>query len=58
MIATHSPILMAFPGASIVEFSDDGLQSVSFDEVAVVQLWRQYLAQPESFLRHLLADDD
>jgi predicted ATPase len=58
VIATHSPILMAMPGASIVEFTSDGLASVAYDDVAVVQLWRQYLDEPQSFLRHLLSDDN
>jgi predicted ATPase len=56
IIATHSPVLMAFPGATIVEFDSDGPHTVAYDQVLAVELWRRFLADPTSFLRHLLED--
>ena len=53
VIATHSPMLMAYPGAHIFEFDDDGAHPVSFDEVSVVGLWRSFLEGPDRYFRHL-----
>jgi predicted ATPase len=56
VIATHSPILMAFPGATIYECTPDGLRSVAYDDLEHVRLTRSFLEDPERFLRHLLAE--
>jgi predicted ATPase len=53
ILATHSPLLMAFPGALLYELDDSGLTARSYDELAVVGLWRNFLEAPERFLRHL-----
>jgi predicted ATPase len=53
IVATHSPLLMAFPGALIYELDDDGLAERAYDELAVVGLWRNFLDSPRRFLRHL-----
>lgn len=53
VIATHSPILMAFPGAEIISFDSSPLQRVRFDELEHVKLTRDFLANPDSFLQHL-----
>ena len=57
ILATHSPILMAFPGATIVELDEDGAHVRQYDDVLAVQLWRRFLDDPPSLLRHLLDDD-
>jgi predicted ATPase len=53
IIATHSPVLMAFPGATIVSFDAHPLRPVAYDEVEYVQLTRDFLRNPAAFLRHL-----
>jgi predicted ATPase len=53
VIATHSPILLAFPGAAIWSFDGDGITSVRYEDLEHVQLTRDFLANPEAFLRHL-----
>jgi len=53
IIATHSPILMAFPGASILSFDRAPVAEVAYDEVEHVSLTRDFLSDPEAFLRHL-----
>ncbi len=53
IIATHSPILMAFPGATILSFDKATVQRVSYDELAHVTLTRAFLNDPEQFLRQL-----
>jgi predicted ATPase len=57
VLATHSPVLMAFPGATIYLLDDTGTHRVKYDDLQVVQLWRSFLSQPDQFLRYLLSDD-
>jgi predicted ATPase len=56
VIATHSPILMAFPGATIYECTEEGLQRVAYDDIDHVRLTRSFLEDPQRFLHHLLDD--
>lgn len=54
VIATHSPLLLAFPGARILLCDEDGLREVAYDEAPPVTLTRRVLADPASVLRTLL----
>jgi predicted ATPase len=58
VVATHSPILLGYPGATILELSDDGIRTVAYDETQQVELTRSFLDDPQRFLRHLLSDDE
>lgn len=53
IIATHSPILMAYPNAFIYEVSDSGMAKVPLEETDHYTLTKSFLNNPESFLRHL-----
>jgi predicted ATPase len=53
IVATHSPILMAYPGATIYSFNDGAIRAVPYDEMEHVTLTRAFLNDPEQFLRHL-----
>jgi len=53
VIATHSPILMALPGAVILLLENGEIRDVAWEEVEHVSLTRSFLANPDSFLRHL-----
>ncbi len=53
IIATHSPILLAFPGAVILSFDGDTIAQVAYEDLDHVRLTRDFLADPEAFLRHL-----
>jgi predicted ATPase len=57
VVATHSPILLGYPEATILELSEDGIRSVGYEETEQVELTRSFLENPGRFLRHLLADD-
>jgi predicted ATPase len=56
VVATHSPILLGFPGATIYRLDDDGVEAVPYDETDAVRLTREFLAAPDRFLRHLLGE--
>lgn len=53
IIATHSPILLAFPGATILAFDGGAITPTSYDELPSVQLTRDFLAAPDRYLRRL-----
>ncbi|MEV4645763.1 AAA family ATPase [Saccharopolyspora sp. NPDC049357] len=58
IIATHSPVLLALPGARIIEIDDDGTTATTdFDHALPVRLTRDFLAGPDKYLRHLLDED-
>jgi predicted ATPase len=54
IIATHSPILLALPGAQIVSFDGDELEDVAYEDVPAVQVTRSFLQRPEWWLERLL----
>lgn len=57
LVATHSPVLLALPGATILEIADDGtIDRVTFDQALPVRLTRAFLTAPDRFLRALLDD--
>ncbi|MCO1656034.1 AAA family ATPase [Pseudonocardia humida] len=57
VVATHSPILLALPGALILQIDEDGaLTPTGYDEAEPVRLTRGFLAEPDRLLRELLAD--
>lgn len=54
VIATHSPIVLAYPGARILACTDAGLHETVYDEAEPVRLTRAFLESPGAFLRALL----
>jgi predicted ATPase len=56
VIATHSPILLAYPGARIVSFDEIPVRAVEYAELEGVRLVRDFLAAPERYLRGIVAD--
>lgn len=54
VIATHSPILMAFPNAQIYVLSEEGITLTPYFETSHYQLTKQFLNHPDAVLRHLL----
>jgi len=53
IIATHSPILMAYPGAVIYCFDEGAVKQVDYKQIDHVVITRDFLNHPELFLRHL-----
>ncbi len=56
LCATHSPVLTALPGATILEVGEWGLRETTWDDLLVVANWRSYLADPQRYLRRVLDD--
>jgi predicted ATPase len=53
IIATHSPILLALPGARILDFDAQPVRWAAYEDLEHVKLTREFLADPERFLRRL-----
>lgn len=56
IVATHSPVLMAFPEARIYVLSEDGVRTAEYQEAEHYQLTKRFLDDPERMLRYLLGD--
>ncbi len=55
VVATHSPIIAATPGAHILELGEWGMRPARWDELDIVRHWRHFLAEPGSYFRHWLS---
>ncbi|MBQ7379480.1 MAG: AAA family ATPase [Clostridia bacterium] len=56
IIATHSPILMAYPGAQILELSEQGIRKVDYKQTEHYQVTKRFLDNPERMLRYLMEE--
>jgi predicted ATPase len=53
VVATHSPVLAAIPGAHLLELGSWGIQPATWDDLSLVVAWRQFMRDPRAFFRHL-----
>jgi len=58
IIATHSPILLSYPGAEILSFGGDSISPIAYEDVEHVQVTKAFLGNPERYLRQLFDDED
>lgn len=56
VIATHSPLLMALPGARIYELSEAGVEPRAYHELNHVRLYRRFLGDPQSVISRLIEE--
>lgn len=56
IIATHSPIVMSFPGALIYLLTEVGPKPTAWDELDHVRVIKEFLNDPAIVLRELLAE--
>ncbi|HTM07604.1 MAG TPA: AAA family ATPase [Verrucomicrobiae bacterium] len=54
IIATHSPLLMAYPDASIYSFSTTGIERMDYYQTEHYQVMHDFLANPKRMLDRLL----
>ncbi len=57
VVATHSPILMGYPEATIYALSPDGITAVAYEQTEHFQVTRGFLMHPRDYVRRLLTDD-
>jgi predicted ATPase len=56
IIATHSPILLAYPGATIYSCDGKILNEVKYKDTKHYAVTKGFLDNPEQYLKHLLVD--
>lgn len=56
VIATHSPILMAYPNATIYAFGEDGIREVAYEDTEHYRVTRDFLANPARMLKVLMGE--
>lgn len=55
IIATHSPILLTYPGSTIISFDDGQLSQIQLGDTSHYQITTGILSRPESYWKHLRA---
>ena len=57
IIATHSPMLLAFPDAQIYSFDKTPVEAVAYDQLDHVRITRDFLNAPERYLKQILDNE-
>lgn len=58
IISTHSPILMTFPGAEVLEITAEGIQAVNYKDTEHFLITKRFMDAPEKMLESLLGECD
>ena len=58
LIATHSPILLSYPGAVLFDLDGDTIQEINYRETKHFLITRDFLNSPERFFKHLFGRVD
>jgi predicted ATPase len=53
IVATHSPLIAATPGARLIEVGEWGMREVAYEDLELVRAWREFLASPERYVKYL-----
>lgn len=54
IMATHSPILMAYPGASLLQITKYGIEPVKLEDTQHFRLWREFCSDPAALVDSVL----
>lgn len=57
IIATHSPIILGYPEATILSFDDGEIEEVEYEMTGHYQITKYFLDHREKFLEELFEDD-
>jgi predicted ATPase len=58
VVATHSPVVASVPGAHILELGEWGTRPARWEDLEIVNSWRDFLGDPGLYLRYLLSDGE
>jgi predicted ATPase len=56
VVATHSPVVAAIPGAHLLELGPWGMRPAAWDDLSLVISWRQFMRDPHFYFRHLFEE--
>ncbi|MEI4770212.1 AAA family ATPase [Psychrobacillus sp. FJAT-51614] len=57
IIATHSPIILGYPNATILSFDNGKIEEIEYEMTSHYQITKYFLDHREKFLKELLEDD-
>jgi len=57
LVSTHSPIILAYPGAELLSLDGDEIRRVQYEETDHYRVTKQFLASPERYFRHLFSEE-
>jgi predicted ATPase len=57
IVATHAPILLAYPEAWIYQLDEQGLRRVAYDDTSTVRVTRDFLGDRDRTLEELFSED-
>jgi len=58
IIATHSPIILAYPHSTIYQFSEQGIETIRYEDTDHFQITQIFLSRREAMLRELLKEPE
>ncbi|MBK5970540.1 hemin importer ATP-binding subunit [Thiorhodovibrio litoralis] len=58
VIASHSPILLAYPGATLYQFTGSGIEEVAYRDTEHFLVTKDFLNAPERMLKYLFSEGD
>ncbi len=58
IISTHSPILMSYPDADILELNEKGIRRTTYKETDHYMITKNFIEKPERMYRHLFEEED
>lgn len=58
LIATHSPIILSYPGAVLFSLDGNDIAEIDYRETKHFQITRDFLSSPERFFKHLFREED
>ena len=58
LIATHSPIILSYPGAVLLSLDGEAIREIAYRESAHYLLTRDFLNAPERYFNHLFGNED
>jgi predicted ATPase len=58
IISTHSPILMSYPDADILELNEEGIRRTTYKETDHYMITKNFIEKPERMYRHLFEEED
>lgn len=56
IVATHSPIIMSYPSATILSFDGESIESIEYEETEHYRITKAFLGNPERYLAELFDD--
>ena len=58
IIATHAPIIMCYPGATLYQFDDDGITETTVDQTEHYRVTKAFLSNPQRYLAQIFDGTD